>query len=121
MTIIQLTPLDAMGYGNEFSCSFGKQGACLDYGDKVCSSMAKCVNNDAICFDSYTCNYKGFICKSKFDDLAEEYDDLLGKCKNIASEHDELVDQYNSLLRKYKELESCVSYASTLEEAQACY
>lgn len=93
----------------------------MEYGDKVCSSTAKCVSDDAVCFDSYTCGYQGFICKSKFDDLAIEHDDLLRKCRNIASEHDDLVDKYNGLLRKYKELENCVSYASSLEEAQACY
>jgi len=82
--------------------------------------MAKCVSNDAICFDSYTCNYKGFICKSRFDDLSDEYDDLLGKCKDIASEHDELVDKYNLLLSKYKNITDCIEYASTIEEAQAC-
>jgi len=105
--IIQFTPQAASGFGNDFTCPIGKQGACLGYGDKVCSSMAKCVSNDAVCFDSYTCNYKGFTCKSKFDDLATEYDSL--------------VDRYNRLLRAQRDLESCVSYASSLEEAQTCY
>lgn len=136
-------------YGDTFSCSYGKRAACLDYGDKVCSSFSKCVSNDAVCFDSYTCNYKGFICKSKFDNLADEYDGLLSKCKNIAAEHDDLVDkydgllskcrnltaehddlvdEYDDLLRKYKkavseyeELQSCISDASTLDEAKNCY
>lgn len=108
-------------YGDSFSCSYGKKAACLDYGDKVCSSLAKCVSNDAVCFNSYTCDYNGFICKS-------EYNDLLSKCKNISTEHDDLVDEYNNLLRKYKivvseyeDLQSCVSYASTLDEARDCY
>ncbi len=115
-------------FGDSFSCSYGKRGACLDYGDKVCSSYAKCVSSDAVCFDSFTCNFKGFICKSKFNELADEYDSLLIKCKNIASEHDELVDEYDNLLRKYKnaiseyeDLQSCISGASSLEEAQSCY
>jgi len=111
----------AYGYGDTFSCSFGKQGACLDYGDKICSSSAKCVSDDAICFDSYTCDYKGFVCKSKFEDLFD-------KCKNIAEEHDDLADEYNDLVRKYRnavseyeDFQSCVSYASTLEEAKNCH
>lgn len=114
-------------YGDSFSCSYGKQAACLDYGDKVCSSSAKCVGNDSVCFDSYTCDYNGFVCKSKFNDLASEYDGLLKKCKSIASEHDDLVGQYNDLLQKYKnkaseyeELQSCISYASTLGQAKSC-
>lgn len=118
----------AYAYSDSFSCSFGKQAACLDYGDKVCSSLSKCVSEDAICFDSYTCGHQGFVCKSKLVDLASEYDSLLNKCKSIASEHDTLTIEHDELLRKwislvaeYEELESCISYASTLEEARNCY
>ena len=73
-----------MAIGNEqviaqqsFSCPYGKTASCLDYGDKVCSSYSKCVSQDAKCFDSYTCGYEGFICKSKYDDVVDEYNDLL--------------------------------------------
>ena len=104
----------ALSYGSNFSCSYGKQGACLDYGDKVCSSFAKCVNNNAVCFDSYACNYKGFICKSKFDDLADA-------CEEISDKHDDLVNQYNGLLHKYRNLSDCISSASSLSEAHDCY
>lgn len=128
MTTILLVAFSDLTYGENFSCPFGKQGACLEFGAKVCSSTAKCVSNDAVCFDSYTCGYQGFICKSKFDDLATEYDDLRRKCRNIASEHDDLVSDYNELLGRYQEiasdhddLVSCVTYASSLEEARACY
>lgn len=115
-------------YGNTFSCSYGKQAACLDYSDKVCSSFSKCISNDAICFDTYTCNYKGFVCKSKYEDLADEYGELFSKCKNISVEYDDLVDEYNGLLRKYKNavskydnLQSCINYASSLDGAKNCY
>lgn len=115
-------------YGDTFSCSYGKRAACLDYGDKVCSSFSKCISDNAICFDSYTCNYKGFVCKSKFDDLSDEYDDLFRKCKNISVEYDDLVNEYNDLLRKYKNavsgyenLQSCINYASNLNEAKICF
>ncbi len=50
---------DALAYGESFSCSFGKRGACLGYGDTVCSSSGKCVSDDAVCFDSYTCGWGG--------------------------------------------------------------
>ncbi|PHR29466.1 MAG: hypothetical protein COA36_04150 [Desulfotalea sp.] len=119
---------EAHAYGNNFSCSYGKRGACLDYGDKVCSSSSKCVSSDAVCFDSYQCGYGGFVCKSKLDDLAVGYDHLVSNFKNVASERDDLVDDYNNLLRKYKskvseydDFESCVRYASTLDEARYCY
>lgn len=93
-------------YGNNFSCNYGKQGACLDYGDKVCSSYSKCVKDDAICFDSYTCNYQGFVCKSKFQDLANEYD--------------ELIEKYNNLVRKKNNQNSCLNGASTMDDVQNC-
>lgn len=66
-----------------FSCMIGTQPACLDYGDKVCSSNSKCVRSDAVCFDSFTCNYAGFVCKSDMDDLAD-------KAKRMAQGYDEL-------------------------------
>src|SRR5262245_13103089 len=56
------------------SCSYGSEPACLDHGAVVCKSTAKCVGNDAVCFDAFTCDYKGFVCKSKFDEAAEAYD-----------------------------------------------
>ncbi len=47
---------------------------------------------------------------------------------NLTAEHDDLVDEYEDLLRKYKkavseyeELQSCISDASTLDEAKNCY
>ena len=110
-----------------FSCSYGKQASCLDYGDKVCSSYSKCVSQDAKCFDSYTCGYDGFICKSKYDDVVDEYNDLLrenqrliSKYNSLLNEHRENVNDYNSLLSKHSDLESCVSYADSLEAAKRC-
>lgn len=70
-------------FAQSFSCRMGSQPACLDYGDKVCNSTAKCVSSDAVCFDSYTCNYSGFVCKSDMDDLAK-------KAKRMAEGYDEL-------------------------------
>ena len=114
-------------YGGDFSCYAGKQGACLDYGDVVCSSQARCVARDAVCFDSYACGFKGFICKSKMDDLVD-------KCQAIAREHDQLVEQnskllreyrtlverYNALAQYYEQLKACVISAATGLEARAC-
>ena len=81
-----------------FSCSFGEP-ACLSYGDKVCPSHAKCVDSSAQCFDSHTCNYKGFVCKSTFDDV---------------------VDEHNEVVESYNELVDCVALATSIEEAQLC-
>ena len=110
-----------------FSCPYGTQASCLDYGDKVCSSYSKCVSQDATCFDSYTCGYKGFICKSKYDDVVDEYNDLLRENQRLISkynllvdEHRENVNDYNALLSKHSDLESCVSYADSIEAAKRC-
>ena len=120
-------------HAENFSCSFGR-GACLDYGDKICSSQGKCVSDDAVCFDSFTCGYGGFVCKSKMDDLANSYDDLVRKAKSLGSEYDDLVAKHNDLIddmsalqRRFGDavteklnIESCLSSAASLEDAQAC-
>jgi hypothetical protein len=124
-----------------FSCSYGKQPACLDYGAQVCSSSGKCVDSNAACFDSYQCGYEGFTCKSNVTECVDAQETLLRK-------HNTLVDDYNDLLKKHKELaadfdetitaaralksdhdrmesslddmESCLVYASTLDAAKEC-
>ena len=87
-----------------FSCSFGTTAACLDYGDKICSSMGKCVSNDAVCFSSFTCGYGGFVCKSTLEDLADDYDKLRNNCNNIVNEYEDLRDRFNSLVSKFNNL-----------------
>jgi len=82
-----------------FSCSIGSQPACLDYGDKVCSSNGKCVTSDAVCFDSYTCNFQGFVCKSDMDELSD-------KAKRMAQGYDEL---------RY-----CLSRADDMDDVAKC-
>jgi hypothetical protein len=108
-------------YGDSFTCSYGKKAACLDYSDKVCSSFAKCVNSDAICFNSGTCGYRGFICKSKFDGLVNDYDELADKYNRSLRNHNDVVDEYNDLQKKHSDLRSCVIYATTLDDAKNCY
>jgi hypothetical protein len=92
----------------------------LDYGDKVCSSNAKCVSDDAVCFDSYTCNYSGFVCKSDFESLTSEYDDLARNAQQLATEYDDLANRFNRLRQLSSNVTDCVDYASSLEEAQSC-
>lgn len=127
--------------GQNFSCNYGKQPACLDYGAQVCSSSGKCVDSNAACFDSYQCGYDGFTCKSNVTECVDAQEKLLRK-------HNTLVDDYNGLLKKHKELaadfdetitaaralqsdydriesslgdmETCLIYATTLDEAKRC-
>ena len=103
-----------------FSCRGGTQPACLDYGAKVCSSFAKCVDQNAVVFDSFTCNYKGFVCKSTLEDVAEKHDLIVKKFNALLDENSEIVDKYNSLLRTTRDVDSCVRSAATLELAKLC-
>jgi hypothetical protein len=110
-----------------FSCPFGKQGACLDYGDKVCSTFGKCVSDDAVCFDSFTCNFQGFVCKSKLEDVIDEHDTLVGDYNDLRRKYNGLLDSsrrleadYDQLATRYRRTRSCVELADTLDEAQAC-
>ncbi|PKQ10710.1 MAG: hypothetical protein CVT70_18155 [Alphaproteobacteria bacterium HGW-Alphaproteobacteria-1] len=120
-----LTPLLALAVaspalGQNFSCRIGTQPACLDYGDKVCSSSGMCVDRDAACFNKYQCNYEGFTCKSNVTECVEAHDNLLRK-------HNDLVEDFNKNLKIAKEMASrlddieiCLIYASTLEAAKLC-
>jgi hypothetical protein len=95
-----------------FTCPFGTQAACLDYGETVCSSSGQCVSEDAMCFDRYQCDYEGFTCKSNLTDCADEYDRLL-------STHNSLVDDYNDLLASSRDLQASFEEAvGELEDAR---
>jgi hypothetical protein len=95
-----------------FSCSSGRP-ACLGYGDKV-------VDQNSTCFSSGTCGYQGFVCKSKMDELVNDYDtltyshnDLIRRNRNLAETAEEilaknktLVSDYNDLLLRFQTLSS---------------
>lgn len=117
----------SFAFTNSFSCPIGKQGACLEFNDKICSSFSKCVSNDAVCFDSFTCDFNGFVCKSRFDDLFDQYGSLVDTCQEIAQNHDQLVAYYNELQRKnnlliasFQKQNYCISQVSSLKEAKNC-
>lgn len=119
--------MPAQAYETNFSCAIGKRAACLDYGDKVCSSFAKCVADDAVCFDAYTCGFGGFVCKSKLDDVVNRYDDLSRTCRSLSYDHDALVSKYNNLLAdldmaqdRLDSVRRCITRATSLEAAQMC-
>ncbi len=80
-----------------FSCRIGTKASCLSYGETICSSSGKCVQSDATCFSSYTCNYEGFTCKSNLTECFDAYD-------NAVADNNVLVDDYNELLSQTKSL-----------------
>ena len=103
-----------------FTCSFGKRAACLDYGDTVCSSWGKCVDENAACFEQYQCDYEGFTCKSYLSDCGD-------KLSEFADDYDSLVWDYNKLRGVAEELAEqiddvkfCISLAENLSEAKEC-
>lgn len=103
---------------NNFSCPYGRSGACLGYGDKI-------VDQNSVCFNQLACGYKGFICKSKLDDTVDEYNDLVdkfnrlrGDFNDVAAKNRSLIDSASELLAKNKALaESLTTAQSQLEEA----
>ena len=103
-----------------FSCRIGTQPSCLDYGDSVCSSRGMCVDRYSACFDQNQCNYEGFTCKSNVTECVDVHDALLRK-------HNDLVDDFNTNLELAKrmamrldDVETCLIYARTLEDAKSC-
>lgn len=86
--------LTLFGAAQNFSCSFDKRGACLDYGDKVCPQFSKCVSQDAVCLQPHQGNHEGFTCKSNVTELVDDYNDLAGVCRGIQSDLQELRQQY---------------------------
>jgi hypothetical protein len=116
-----------IGAQQTFSCPYGTRAACLDYGDQVCSSLGKCVDEDAKCFSSFTCNYQGFVCKSDYEEAVDAYNGLLNRFNTLTNDYNSLlqrfnenVDDYNELLGRHTELTTCLAYADTLEEVKNC-
>lgn len=111
--IFSLALLPSAFAQQNFSCNYGSRGACLGYGDKI-------VDQGSVCFGSNTCDFRGFICKTKFDDVVDEYDTLVRKYNDLSRKHQELataassvsdsnstlVSNYNDLLSKYRLLRS---------------
>lgn len=103
---IALLPISVAAQ-QQFSCSYGDRGACLGYGDTICSSSGKCVSEQASCFDRYQCDYEGFTCKSNVTACTNEYEGLLSRFNS-------LVNDYNRLLDDSREVRD--SFESTLDE-----
>lgn len=106
--------------GQNFSCRIGTQPACLDYGDKVCSSRGMCVDQNSACFDQNQCNYEGFTCKSNVTECVEAHDTLLRKQNDLVDDFNENLEIAKDMAARLDDIESCLIYASTLEAARLC-
>ncbi len=89
--------------------------------------MAKCVTRDAVCFDSYTCDYNGFICKSEFNEAVAEIDEKVRRYNTLVNQFNDLNSTFEILKTEYDEakrraiaLTYCVDQASTVEDAKRC-
>ncbi|MCK0097614.1 hypothetical protein MWU60_18710 [Yoonia sp. F2084L] len=121
-------------FGQNFSCSIGTRPSCLGFGDTVCSSSGQCVDQAAQCFNRYQCNFEGFTCKSNVTACVNDYDDLLrthntlvDDFNGLLQERDRLRDDLREMLNVVRDLEedlenvqSCLIFASTFEDAQFC-
>jgi len=87
-----------------FSCSYGSRGACLGFGDTICSSTGMCVDSDALCFNRYQCDYEGFTCKSNVSDCVRDYNALLDGKNDLARDYDTLLQERNQLARDDNDL-----------------
>ena len=103
-----------------FSCSYGDRGACLGYGETVCSSGGMCVDQNAACFNSYQCNYEGFTCKSNVTECADAHDTLLRKHNDLVEDFNDNLDVARRMANQLDDIETCLIYASTLEAAKLC-
>ena len=106
--------------GQDFSCRIGTQPACLDYGDKVCSSRGMCVDQNSACFDQNQCNYEGFTCKSNVTECVEAHDTLLRKHNDLVDDFNENLEIAKDMAARLDDIERCLIYASTVEAARLC-
>lgn len=98
----------------EFSCPDGTEAACIDAGDRICSSGTKCVDENTSCFDDFPCSAEeGFVCGS-------EYDSALNNHKRSTDQYDQLARENVDLRQERLDRKNCVLNATSLIEAQRC-
>jgi hypothetical protein len=120
MTVSTCLTVGGPALAQSFTCPFGKDPACLDYGDKVCGSNEMCVDENAACFESYQCNYEGFTCKSNVTDCVAAHDDLLRAHNTLVTDYNELLVRAEDLAREVEDLKDCIALARTVEDDRYC-
>ena len=111
-----LLPAEAQ---QNFSCSYGTRGACLRYNDKI-------VDKDSVCFSEFTCDFKGFVCKAKFDDmvnaqdtLVRRHNELIRRNKELADAAREILDKNTALAVEYDNLQAKLRTLASAYDSQA--
>ena len=119
LVMLALIPSSAISQQG-FSCSYGDRGACLGYGDTVCSSRGMCVDQNSACFDQNQCNYEGFTCRSNVTECVETHDALLRRHNDLVDDFNENLEIARGMAARLDDVETCLIYASTLEGAKLC-
>jgi regulator of replication initiation timing len=106
LVVLLLAGVQPAAAQQNFSCNYGTRGACLGYNDKI-------VERNSACFSEFTCDFRGFVCKAKFDDVVDEHDNLVRKYNELVRKHRELgdagrelVEKNSSLVNEYNDLQS---------------
>ena len=111
LILICLVPAGAW---SDYSCPDGTKMACLEEGDTVCPSYAKCVDKAAVCLDESACDSaRGYICGS-------EYDAVLSDHQQTVDQYDQLLSENVSLRNERLEKRNCVINSATLKDAIKC-
>jgi len=118
--LIVTLSLASPAISQNFSCRIGTQPSCLDYGETVCSNRGMCVNQNSACFDQNQCNYEGFTCKSNVTECAEAHDALLRKHNELVDDFNENLETARGMATRLDDVETCLIYASTLDDAKLC-
>ncbi len=100
-------------YGDTVYCEGNKQMMCLGFEQKI-------VDNNAVCFEPFTCSQEGFVCKSELNDLADEHEALLAKHNDLVNTYNELLTEYNGNVTSFEDSQRCLIASATLEEAKDC-
>ena len=101
-----------VSYSQSFTCPFGTNSSCLEYGDKVCSSRGKCVDRYAKCFSSTTC-IGGFVCQSDLEECGDKYNSLVNKYNNLIYKNEALLNKNNNII-------DCILSAIDISSAKNC-
>ena len=98
----------------EFICLDGTSPAFLDDSDTVCPDSAKCVPDEAVCFDESSCESdRGFVCGSEYDNFLDDY-------KKVVVQFNQLTSENVDLREARLEQRNCVINAHSLKDAIRC-
>ena len=82
---------------DEFICHGLDRPACIPEYHKV-------VPERDVCFDQYTCDFKGFVCKSKFDEALKHMQEVIDAYNDLSQANKALINDYEDLSKRHRKL-----------------